>query len=220
MTRPNLLPVSSEPLRHGYTVADVHRMALGAASSRYTYHRLPHHERVDIAWGAIVGRIYTDEPYPTPGNLAIVGQNAISRATESTARHYGLDSQTFQPKHVFARYWATFPVPLEDRVVERVAVLQILATLPVMQRQALIALAIHCTSYAAAPTLGLSERAFRRHLRLARLAFDAAWYAPETPQARRIVHNGHRFARAVQDPPHGLHGVETCNPGLEVSRVA
>lgn len=184
-SRPNLLPVGSEPLRHGYRLSDVHRYALMAAASRYAPRTLPHHERVDIAWHAIVEALYEFTEYLSPTHLCHVGTVAVSRASQRENHHAGL-THKHQPSPRFARFWANrTDNGHEDAVVERIALGQVLQLLPTDQRAALVALAALGTRDAASAALGLTHNGLDSRLARARRVIYRAWFEGQVPPKRR-----------------------------------
>lgn len=185
--RQNLLPVSSEPLRHGYRLSDVHRYALMAANSRYTYHTLPHHERVDIAWHAIVETLYETTDYPSPTHLCHIGAVAVTRATETENHHAGRHQRTGQVGPRFVKFWTNLTDNgHEDTVVDRLALQQVLPLVVGEQREALVALATCGTRDTAAASLGLTPSGLDSRLHRARRIIYAAWFEGQTPPTRRL----------------------------------
>jgi hypothetical protein len=178
------LPAGRQELRHGYRLDDIRRYALMAAASRYTPHTLPHPDRVDIAWGAIVEHLYAAADYPSPTHLCHVGTVAISRATNREA-HHAATSRAGAPMPHAARYWTRPAAPWWEDLVERIALSQVLALVRPREREALIALAACGTRRAAAEALGLSDQGLQSRLARARQRIEAAWYEGETPPARR-----------------------------------
>jgi hypothetical protein len=197
-SRPNLLPIGSEPLRHGYRLSDIHRYALMAAASRYTPRSLPHHDRVDIAWHAIVETLYEATDYPSPNHLCHIGAVAISRATDREDHHAGLTQRTRQPAPRFAKFWANLTDNgHEDAVVDRIALTQVLTLLPPEQRAALIALASLGNRDAASKALGLTHSGLDSRLLRARAVIYAAWHEGQTPPARRRDYRVHTYTQVV-----------------------
>jgi len=186
MTRPVLLPVGREPLRHGYRVDDVHRLAVRAAASRFVPRTLPHDERVDAAWYAIVEHLYVAADCPSPTHLGYVGQQAITEASRLADRHAGVNRVSRRPMPRWVTYWTQWPTPShEDGVVERLALLQVLALLPAAQREALVALAMVGDRAGAARALGLTDGGLDSRLQRARAVVYAAWFEGQTPPVRR-----------------------------------
>jgi hypothetical protein len=199
MTRHHL-PVSSEPLRHGYRLCDVHRYALMAAASRYAPRTLPHDDRVDIAWHAIVETLYETPDYPTPGHLCHIGAVAVSRATQVEHHHAGQHQKTRTVGRQFVKFW-TNPSDNghEDMVIDRLALRQVLPLVVGEQREALVALASLGTRAAAAASLGLTQSGLDSRLRRARLVIYAAWFQGQTPPARRRDRRVFSYERETAD---------------------
>lgn len=186
MTRRNLLPVGSEPLRHGYRLCDIHRYALMAAASRYAPRTLPHDERVDIAWHAIVECLYEAVDCPPPGHLCHIGAVAVSRATGVENHHAGRNQRTREVGANFVKFWTNLTDNgHEDAVVDRLALQQVLPLVCGEQREALLSLATCGTRAAAAVSLGLTQSGLDSRLRRARMVIYAAWFEGQTPPGRR-----------------------------------
>ena len=73
----------------------------------------------------------------------------------------------------------------EEGIVERLAVGQILATLPPIEREAIVSLAVHDDYQVAADAIGLGYSALTQRLTQARRRFRAAWVAPEVAPAAK-----------------------------------
>jgi DNA-directed RNA polymerase specialized sigma24 family protein len=192
-------------IRHGYTFADLDRIAIAAARARL--HAYPFHERRDIAWSAIAEHLCAAAERPAETDLLQAGRRALERWLRSDLRHHGISERTLAPMPRHAAYWETLARPTagpEDRAVERVALHQILALLPHTQRAALDALADCGTFIDAADALGLKYKALANRIDRARRSFLAHWHEGETPsKVWRIERPGHRGNTYALNPAKG-----------------
>lgn len=180
------LPAGDLPIRHGYRIDDVRKLAVRAAASHYTSRVLPHDERVDVAWYAIVEHLYTAEQYPSPTHLGHIAQVAISRATQNGDHHAGIDRRNNRTMPRFAAYWSQRVTGSpEEGIVERLALAQVLQLVSAGEAEALVALATLDTQAAAADALGLTMRGLQSRLARGRQVIYAAWFEGEVPPARR-----------------------------------
>lgn len=168
-------------LRHGYRLADLHRLARYATLSIGT-RAANFQDRYDIAYGAIAEHLYAVEHPPRDHNLVDAGRRAILNDEEDRRRSQGLTSSGESPR--FAAYWQwtarVTPSP-EEPIVERVALGQILATVPPAQLAALQARAVFGDHKAAADALATDRRNYRGNLRYARQRILALWHEGEKP---------------------------------------
>lgn len=170
-------------LRHGWSAADVDRIA-SWASAGHPARSMPPQDRRDTAWEAIVVAILEAPGRPSELDMLHAGRDAISRAAAAELREHGLSwRDRGQMSPAFTRYWHMPVSPWEDSVVERHAVAQIWAALPAHHRAVLEALAIHGTYPAAARSLGTTDVTFRSRLAKARAAFRHWWHEHEEPSA-------------------------------------
>jgi hypothetical protein len=177
-------------LAHGYTLAQVHHMAktsvnmAGAYASDYL-------DRLDAAYGAIIVHLYEAPHWPTRHQLQQAGATAVSRMVETDLRQRGYrrgngyNGAGSAPR--FAAYWNTHlvePSP-ENRIVERVAVAQVLPCLFPRESQAIAALAATDDYQAAADLLGTRYSTFCENVTRARRRVAALWHEGETPRRLR-----------------------------------
>jgi hypothetical protein len=186
------VPAGDMPLRHGYTLTQIQGLAVQAARREWWHRTRDFHERTDIAWSAIVERLYTSDERPAANDLAIAGMAAINQFYEKDLQQHGIyDHGTFAehghaPTGVnFGRYWffTTSPAPSpEDSVVDRLALAQIWASLTPGARKAFLALAAFGGDYnAAAAALGNTYDSYTWKLVDARRQFLARWHEHEKP---------------------------------------
>lgn len=184
-------PDTSAPdhVAHGYTLRDVHALARAACKADRSL-SADMTTRYDTAWSAIAEHLHTAVIPPGRNELVRVGWQAIYADVRAMNRMYGVDS-TGRSGEVasaprFVAYWSVGQAePADMDLIERIAVHQILATLPEHQRQAVVALALHDDYAVAAEALGLKYPTLTARLRLARKAFRELWFAPDTPPPAR-----------------------------------
>lgn len=180
------MPAVDSELAHGYTLADLTRIARSA-----TLHAgqlaADFGDRYETAWSAIAEALYAAEQPPAEPDLWHAGRDAIwqairdDRRTHGAARHDG-----HMP--AFARYWwdhASAAPSCENQVVERLALRQIWPHLTPAHRSALAAYAALGTLPAAAEALGISVRAYNSRLQRARQLAAQLWHEHETPARNR-----------------------------------
>ncbi|MFD9950808.1 helix-turn-helix domain-containing protein, partial [Nonomuraea sp. NPDC059022] len=141
------------------------------------------------AWDGILDELLAADRPPTRHTLIHAGREAIRRAVRHTYRLYGYAELSgysgAESGSGFLRYWRTttaHPTPLEDRVVERLALAQIWPTLTVRQQQALTYLAAHEGDYSrAAEAMGVTRANLSAHLGTARIRILQLWHQGEVP---------------------------------------
>lgn len=170
-------------LRHGYTLADLQRLANSAAANNYTM-AADHSDLVHAAWSAIVDLLYTAEEPLTRHDLATEGRKGIWALVKDHRQTYGYrDRDPYNgvgsAPH-FALFWhQPAEASHEERFVEQVAVWQVFNTLTDRQREVLLAAAVHDGDYvAAALSLNMAPGSYRTWLSQARRAAAAQWHAP------------------------------------------
>lgn len=201
-------------LRHGYTLRDLEDMTRAAARHDLSL-AMDVWTKRDIASSAIALVLYEAEHPPRRGDLIRAGWSAIYREVAEVRRGRGftqaLVSVADHPDSRMAPGWMRYwwhghADPVDERVVERIAVWQVLPTLTTASRDAVVALAATGDYQDAADVLDLSESTLLRRLVRARRAYLAAWYGSETPHRPRRVDkrarpdladvcgNGHQWA--------------------------
>lgn len=184
----NVLPGRPESLRHGYTLDDVERLAASAVKANPTM-ACDVQDRYEEAWSAVVECLYAAEQPPPEHELIAAGAAAIRDLVRLDHRSRGVveadawSGGAHAPN--FVRFWtglsARAPSP-EAKVVERVAVLQILAALTPARREALLALAAHDGDRdAAADAQGLSYGTSNTRIIDARRQCLELWHEGEVP---------------------------------------
>lgn len=179
MARDNYL---AHHVRHNYTMAELHRLTCIAVKSAGT-RAADWRDRYEIAWGAIAEHLYTTWESPSERDLVNVGRAAVLDDLRAYLRHHGLNQQG-ELREAFLKYWwdSCWVVPsCEDKLVDRLGLVQIMLTMSQSHRDALIALAVWGEHDMAAMALGITEQAFRNRLLRARTAFRSLWHEGETP---------------------------------------
>lgn len=180
-------------LRHGYTIGDLQRLARDAAiSAGMTSTSMT--DRYDTAMSGICEALYEAENPPPQGRLIAAGRAAIWGEAKAVLRHHGwtTDGGTDSAAR-YAAYWLwaarSTPSP-EHRVVERIALAQILPMLTAGQREAVYALAVAGDYRRAADALAARYRTYAGNLGDARRRFLRWWHEGETPS--RLWMSDHR----------------------------
>ncbi|MEU0081391.1 hypothetical protein ABZY58_26115 [Micromonospora tulbaghiae] len=188
-------------LAHGYTLADLNRLARASASSNRTM-AADHRDLVDAAWSAIADAIYAAEHWLPEHELLRLGKGAIWSIVRDHRQTYGYRDREWDaglasaPR--FCAYWLgqqVTPSP-EGPIVERLTLPRLLAALTDTQRRVVAAVAAHDGDRpAAAAALGVTEKALNHQLRMARMTCAALWVEGETPRrvaGRRLDRRNHR----------------------------
>lgn len=170
---------------HGYTMADLHEMAVAACRADRSL-ASDAHTRYDTAWSAIAEALTltSDDEPPTRTDLVRIGWQAIYTEVREMRVMFGFKDRdgttgvATAPRYV--QYWTVRAHDPEDGLIERMAVQQILPTLSGPYRDAVIALAVHDDYQLAAASLGITYTAFLGRIRTARRRLRTLWFAPET----------------------------------------
>jgi hypothetical protein len=171
------------PVRHGYTVADVSRMAWAAIRSAAQRGAHDLDEKRSIAIAAIIEELHAHECDPGGNVLMHAGERAMENATQRNWANWGYNSKTKQFQAGFQPYWRPGAgTPLDEAVAERIAVHQILATLTDRQQEVVRTLVAVGDRRAAAAQLGIDPTTVSAILGNARRAFSVLWHEHETPR--------------------------------------
>lgn len=184
------IPQDPMELRHGYTFAQLDRIAALATNTGRAL-VMPYQDRRDEAWSAIVEHLYAAETPPSSHELVEVGRSAIYALIRSERREQGFykehtDGTAHGPgsSPTFQQFWEPLNRPVrspEGPIVERLALAQIMASLTERQREAIHALAA-CDRYdAAAELLGIKPQTFRATIGRGRRRFRELWHEGEIP---------------------------------------
>jgi hypothetical protein len=199
-------------IRYGYTLRDLDQLTHGAMIADRLL-ALDYADRRDIAWSAIAEHLCTVDTAPTRNELIRVGWQAIYHDVRSGYRQRGYregeraeGGAPTMPR--FAQFWGARVTPShEDRVVERIAADQVLATLTATYRDAITALALTEDYLKAANLLDINYTAFTMRIRTARQQILALWHEGETP------HRTRRTDRRVES--HSATLAAVCSNGHE-----
>lgn len=175
-------------LRWGFSLADLQRVARGAAR-RARGMAVDFDDLYGEAFGAAAEVLYSAGQRPSERDLFHGAQFALDALAHKNKSYRGIATQPdgawgsagSAPK--FAAYWwdGARPTPSpEDGIVDRLALAQIIPTLPEKHRAALAALAAFDNHAAAKAALG-DPSWYGRYLSLARRQVLALWHEGEQP---------------------------------------
>lgn len=170
-------------VRHGFTMHDLDIMAKQACRADRSL-ASDADTRYNAAWSAIALALCEAQDAPERHDLVTVGWQAIYREVKEMRGVFGFKDRdgttevASAPRYV--QYWYSRPERTDDIIAERVAVHQIMATIPELYRNAVVALAVHDDYQVAADSLGLKYGTFGARVNVARKQFRAHWFAPET----------------------------------------
>ncbi|WP_157429656.1 hypothetical protein [Actinomadura oligospora] len=153
-------------------------------------------DRWEAAWFAVVERLYDPaaEP-PAAKDLIYAARQGLWALSSANLHTHGVPSsgradgeKSLRPQ--FARYWLGSQVkqteaPFVAAITDRIALAQVLAKLPLAQREAVLALALYQDRSKAAGALGLTYSAFSSRIDNARRAVLELWHQHETPHGLR-----------------------------------
>lgn len=198
----------STPVAHGYTLADLDRMArVACAADRSLAGDMT--TRYDTAWSAIALALVEAERWPRPETLVRAGWQAIYRDVREVQHLYGVTRNghtgAVASAQRFCQYWSgqtfTTEAAYAERVTEILAVRQIVPALTPALRDAALAVIVHPTYEAAAKALGIGYGTLIMRLSDLRKQFGGLWFAPETvPLAKAKFHRD-----AVRTKPARTH---------------
>lgn len=177
-------------LRYSYTLDDLNRLARMVVTTNLQWWPAgDRRDQTDTAWSGIVEHLYSTDEEPTENELLAAGTRALVEDTKGYRKLHGIrDGGTHagEPGYIgdgprFAAYWyQPAAEPWEDRVIERVALAQILATAKSVHLEAFGALAATDDYAAASSALGLKGSALTARLSQGRRHFRRHWFAPDT----------------------------------------
>jgi hypothetical protein len=177
--------VEDTELRHGYTLADIHKLTMIAVFRDLWHQGMDVGDRRELAWSAIVERLFSGDEMPSRHALVRAAQTAIDQHVHSELSTHGISTNNFyagMPN--FWRFWweqtRHTPGP-EDRVVDRTALWQIWGELAPRFQRVLLALATHDDHDLAAQSLGIARSTYNGYLSEARQAFYELWHEGEQP---------------------------------------
>lgn len=200
-------------LAHGFTMADVHRLA-NAAVSRARSKASDNVDRYEAAWFGIVEALYASDII-TERELLFAGMDAVDRLAREHIQAHGLNHATQEWRPGFVKYWDEHVTPShEGAAVERVALPQVLALLTPAQYDALVAVAVTPSLSAAAEALGIGYHSLLTHYYAARRICREAWHAPDAAPSERATEDacgsGHPKAKFQRTGPTGHQYCAEC----------
>lgn len=163
---------------HGYTVAAVVRIAYSSI-----YGNAPTEDEHATALCAIINELHRYDHDPGLNVLLAAGRREAQNLNHRDWSNGGYDYHAKAPLKGYVRYWRPGSVaPLDERIIERIAVGQIAGVLTERQRQILQALLVCGNDQkVAAAMLGIKPNTVASHLRQIRAAFLYLWFEHETP---------------------------------------
>jgi len=160
---------------HGFSMSDLDsaaRIAVAKRAAAYMY---------DEAWSAAAEALCVSESLRF-GDLIIAAMRGIDRGHRSYYASYGMYDNPAANGSQYLRYWSgRLTSPWEERVVDRLALVQVWPLLSMTDRESLVALATYEQYDVAAEALGISYAALILRLRRARKAFRVLWHDWEAP---------------------------------------
>ena len=178
--------------------ADTGRISIGqidtasrAAALHCWSQVLPMDERFEVAWGAIAEAASSNDQRLRYREMIQVGKEAIDDEARDWGRHHGRSNgRSFQAFWLDRYELDAANNKFEARLVDRLALGQVMAVLPARMSTALIALAIGGDLAGAARLLGQHYDTVTRNVRDGRRAIYAMWFegqtAPAIPIDRRV----------------------------------
>jgi hypothetical protein len=199
---------ASPEVAHGYTMTNIGQLARIAAR-RHT--NVNSRARYDIAFSEITLALCEAEQAPTGSELIKIGWRGVAKEVYQAGHLWGYDRQKRREYEVapgYLKYWTRrADYHPEDRVLESMALRQVMALLTETQRATLTVLAALEDGRLAARALGVPYSRFTLKLDEARRTFRAYWFAPETappPVEITVVRPGQRRTHCPQG--HELSG--------------
>ena len=164
---------------------------------------LPMDERFQVAWQAIAEAAASNDERLRYNAMIQIGKEAIDDEARAWGRHHGRsNARSFQAFWLDRYELDAANTQFEDRLVDKVALAQVMAVLPSRMSTALIALSISGDLAGAAQLLGQHYDTVTRNVRDARRAIYAMWFEGDTPPSppidRRV--ESYRQPRADQCP--------------------
>jgi hypothetical protein len=200
-----LSDIANVPLPHGYTMADLHKVTLGAIKEARWQIR-PFDERYEVARFAIIERLYdSSETAPRWHDLVHAGKRAICQYLDDEFSVHGNDLKDIWNPAIsrprFRLYWWDQSEPAcspENHVVDMLAVCQIWPRLTRRNQRILSALTAHGDYESAARSLGITRTTFIDKLSEARKQFLRLWHEGERPS--RIWGRDHKGIDGYKPP--------------------
>ncbi len=170
-------------IAHGHTLGAVDTLARHAVmGNRSWWSGGDVADQMDTARFAILERLYTAEEAPGRLDLIQTAQRALLAAKEADMRFHHIPINDRNTGANAAKYWyAAVDRSPEDRIVEVLALYQIVPMLYEPHQRALLALAAAGDYRAAAELLGVGEGTFQTWITRGRGRFRELWHEHETP---------------------------------------
>lgn len=187
---------------HGYTLGRIHGLACASVGANYTKAA----DYIDLyaaAHGAMVDLLLTADAAPEPRDLALAGKSAIRDLVNDYRHTHGLAlGPTRAPR--FTAYWSdrlTAVPSHEGRIVEHLALAQVLLQLRPIDRDALVAhAACGGDRDTAATALRIGRHTYDVRLLTARRRALVLWHDSETPRRPHYDHSDRRRHRGDLNP--------------------
>lgn len=183
---------TSAAVAHGYTMHELDRIARIAVSNPFTgigRSNADADELYEAAWGAAAELLCSAAEPPLLQDLMAVARRAVDTTRRVINRHRGLDEARpwagLYAAERYVRFWLNPSPgdPVADRVVDSLAVQQVVDQLTPGRRRALVVLAVHNGDIAAAAeTYGRSRQAYGTQVWSARRSALTLWHDGETPR--------------------------------------
>ena len=169
--------------------ADTGRIAVGQINNASKFAALhcwsqvlPMDERYETAWGAIAEAAASNDQRLRYNEMIQIGKEAIDDEARDWGRHHGRSN-----RRSFQAFWLdrweldAANNQFEGRLVDQLALGQVMTVLPARMSTALIALAIGGDLACAARLLGQHYDTVTRNVRDGRRAIYAMWFEGQTP---------------------------------------
>lgn len=205
---------------HGYTLRDLDGIARSACMADRSL-ASDVTTRFGVAWSAIAEHLCTAVEPPTWQDLVRIGWQAIYQEVREMRHTFGqMRDDPNAPTASMPRaqqYWFVPASDPEEAFVERLAVGQVLDTLKQIDRETILALAVHDDYRRAAESLGLKYATFTQRMSVARRAFRRQWFAPDpAPPIRGTDRRVEAYDKAPQT--HCLRGHEMSGDNVRLRR--
>ena len=214
-------------LVHGYTMGDVERVARIAVTRCRINVGPSWSDRYEVAWHGVCEALYSAEEPPDTHALIAAGWQAIYDEVEADMRHHGMRAETYDIGPRVVAYWSTggrTRDPFSDKVIERLAAIQILPMLTPEQCAAVLALAVHDSVREAAEALGIEYKTMSSRLCSARDRFRHWWHEGETPVTHKdtteTCRQGHPVGEFGKVSAGGLRYCTKCRADYKRRRRA
>lgn len=188
-------------VHHGYTMSELDAIAKSAANTARGKYASDWDDVYGTAWFGVVECLYT-HPRPDLFTLCSAGQRTVNRLSTDQMHNAGYFKYKTLGRQAgpysspaFVQFWTNPPSgDVANKVVDGVAIGQILPLLTPAQRKVLMALAANHDYRSAADSIGMPIKNFQCLMVAARRRFFAAWHEGETPSRMWRVDKRRRTA--------------------------